>query len=110
MKTKLLISCFMLLITWQSALAMRCGNELVLEGAGALEVINKCGDPQYIEESVEYRSVTIDNMQAGLYLQHETPTKVQEWSYNFGPRRFMRLLRFENGKLQTIESMGYGHK
>ncbi len=75
----------------------------------AMEVINKCGEPHYVEESIEYQSTAINNRQAGLYRQHERPIQIEEWTYNFGPRRFMRLLRFENGRLLTIESIGYGN-
>ena len=109
MKTKLLISCFVLVVACQPAFAMRCKNDLVREGMHPLEVINKCGEPHYVEESTEYSSAAIDNEQAGLYLQHEVPIRIEEWTYDFGPRRFMRLLRFENGKLISIESIGYGH-
>lgn len=110
MKTKLLISFCVLLLAFQPAYAMRCGSKLVRKGAHPIEVINKCGEPNYVEEAVEYRSVAIDNRQAGLYRQHDVPIKIEEWTYNFGPRRFMRLLRFEDGKLLTIESIGYGYR
>lgn len=110
MKTKLLVVCCILMLASQAAFAMRCGNKLVRKGAHPVEVINKCGEPVYVEESVEYRSVAIDNRQAGLYRQHDVPIKIEEWTYNFGPHRFMRLLRFEDGKLLTIESIGYGYR
>jgi hypothetical protein len=34
---------------------------------------------------------------------------VEEWTYNFGPRRFMRSIRFENGIVTSIETLGYGY-
>jgi len=108
MKAKLFICCFVLVAASQPAFAMRCKNKLVREGMHPIEVINRCGDPDYVEESVEYYTGGIDNRQDGLYFQRELPIKVEEWTYNFGPRRFMRLLRFENGTLLSIESIGYG--
>ncbi|WP_082048073.1 DUF2845 domain-containing protein [Geoalkalibacter ferrihydriticus] len=36
------------------------------------------------------------------------PAVVDEWTYNFGPRRFLLHLIFENGRLRQIETGGYG--
>ena len=33
---------------------------------------------------------------------------IEVWLYDFGPRRFMEELSFENGRLIAIESLGYG--
>ena len=35
---------------------------------------------------------------------------VELWTYNFGARRFMRQLRFENGILKDIKSLRYGYR
>lgn len=32
----------------------------------------------------------------------------EEWTYNFGPRRFMQVVTFENGRLIDVQSAGYG--
>ena len=109
MKTKLLISCFILVLACQPAFAMRCKNKLVSEGMRPMEVISKCGEPDYVRESFEHQSTAINDRQAGLYRQYDHPIQIEEWTYNFGPRRFMRLLRFENGRLLSIESIGYGN-
>ena len=34
---------------------------------------------------------------------------VEEWIYNFGPHRLMHLLRFENGYLVRMGTLGYGN-
>ncbi len=34
---------------------------------------------------------------------------VEEWTYNFGPRRLMRVIRFENGLVTSIRQLGYGY-
>lgn len=39
-------------------------------------------------------------------LQHVT---VEEWTYDMGPTRFVRFLRFINGRLIDIETGRYGH-
>ena len=33
---------------------------------------------------------------------------IEEWTYNFGPERFIRTLIFENDELSSIETGGYG--
>ena len=39
----------------------------------------------------------------------EVPVEVEEWVYNFGPTRFMRILSFENGILRSVRYGGYGY-
>ena len=34
---------------------------------------------------------------------------VEEWTYNWGPTRFMSYLQFRNGVLERIHSGGYGY-
>jgi hypothetical protein len=34
---------------------------------------------------------------------------VETWTYNFGPNKLMQRLRFVDGVLEDIESLGYGH-
>jgi hypothetical protein len=35
---------------------------------------------------------------------------IDEWTYNLGPNRFMRILTFKNGKLTDINTGGYGYE
>ena len=35
--------------------------------------------------------------------------QIEEWVYNFGPQRFMQLLRFEDGRLKQIQDLASGH-
>jgi hypothetical protein len=62
--------------------AMRCGNALVLAGDRPYEVLNKCGEPDFIA--------------------------VDEWTYNFGPNQFVHYLRFDGGRLTQVELGDYG--
>jgi hypothetical protein len=34
---------------------------------------------------------------------------VTEMLFNFGPRKLMRLVRFEGGRMVSTETSGYGH-
>ncbi|WP_348946394.1 DUF2845 domain-containing protein [Chitinibacter sp. FCG-7] len=39
----------------------------------------------------------------------QTGSEVSEWLYNFGPDRLMLQLRFLDGQLQDVKTLGYGH-
>jgi hypothetical protein len=88
--------------------AMRCGSQLVSDGDHKLDVLHKCGPPALVEHrGYQYRA----------YLPHTLPgahhqligANVEEWTYNFGPRRFMRMVRFADSQVVRIISLGYGH-
>ncbi|MDD5319126.1 MAG: DUF2845 domain-containing protein [Methylococcales bacterium] len=100
--------------------ALRCGQALVDIGSYKEVVIDKCGEPESIETHIEIRGVT-DRFGARIRpspgtsinfgQQHYTEIEVvvDEWIYDFGPRRFQKSLRFENGRLTEINDLGYGH-
>lgn len=99
--------------------SIRCGSYLVDVGSPRAEVKAKCGDPSDIYERTEYRItdgalrqrilddrvVTDELIRSGRVV----PVHIEEWTYNFGPSRFVRYLTFENGRLARIETGGYGY-
>lgn len=92
--------------------ALRCNRQLVLEGDAKIQVLHKCGEPDYSEHRVEYRSVRLRGsgfQQPGLDIENQVPVNIDEWTYNFGPRQFMQRLIFENGRLVKIEDLDYGY-
>jgi len=68
----------------------RCDTELVVDGMTPIEVLERCGAPEFELGWTDYRY-------PGLFV------RVDEWSYNLGSNRFRRLLVFENGRLVDIE-------
>ena len=112
----------------ESALALRCGNKLVSEGDYIEEVRVRCGDPiaidtytilrdQRFSSSGHYRLIKHDNLHSDRAINHNIVTHtiqievfVEEWVYNFGPRRLLRRLHFENGILKDIDVFGYGYR
>ncbi len=98
------------LLASSPAYAFRCGNKLVLEGDTRSEVIQKCGEP------VEITRKSI--LRPPVYWYYGTPINigggdieipVEIWLYNLGPNQLMRRLRFEDGELVEIETLGYGY-
>lgn len=77
--------------------AMRCGSKLVRIGDTKVEVLARCGEPlarDYIGEDTFIGS-------GDAVLQERT---VEEWTYNFGSRKFMQILRFRGNRLIDIRS------
>ncbi len=108
MKKRLLLFCFLAVLGIQPAFALRCGNQLVREGYRTSEVLERCGEPDYRDARVEYHSIRVRGSgitQPGIDLEKVVPVNIEEWTYNFGPRRFMQWLRFENGTLVEIRSL-----
>jgi hypothetical protein len=77
--------------------SMRCGSQLVSEGMHAAEVLAVCGEP-------DLRDVWA---QPGSYAPGYLPP-IEQWTYNFGSNKLLRLLLFRNGRLDEIDSEGYG--
>jgi hypothetical protein len=108
-KTRALLSLAALCLAFTSAdaQALRCSHRLITEGDRTAKVLRYCGEPiavdsRYAERA--YRSRRGDIYLPGFF----EDVLVEEWTYNFGPRRFMRLVRFENGVVTDIEQLGYG--
>lgn len=91
--------------------ALRCGSKLVAEGDTRAAVAAKCGPPDDV--------VRRTRLSPAIVWRHGRPYRVsdglleveiEDWTYDFGPRRFMRRVRFEDGLVVRIETLGYGHR
>ncbi len=100
--------------------ALRCGQALVGIGSTKEDVIDKCGEPESIDTHIEIRGVADrfgartrvspgTSINFGQQNYTEIEVVVDEWNYDFGPRRFQKSLRFENGRLTEINDLGKGH-
>lgn len=100
----------LIILLVEPVFAMRCGNLLVDEGDYRIDVIERCGNPDHISERTEYRFVKLQKYSNAFHYGQQVPVYIEEWTFNFGPRRFMRLLRFENGQLISIRTLSYGYR
>lgn len=107
MKNLLLILC--LLLTSTDALAFRCGRKLVQVGDYKLDVLEKCGEPEWTDRRYAMRASRLRHPYGALELDQYEEVVIDEWIYNFGPRRFKQYLEFENGVLKKIDNLDYGH-
>nr|WP_305888616.1 DUF2845 domain-containing protein [Methylomonas sp. SURF-2] len=91
------------------ALAFRCGRELVQVGDHKLDVLEKCGEPEWTERRYGTRGSRLRHPYGALELNQYEEVVIDEWIYNFGRRKFKQFLQFENGVLKKIENLDYGN-
>lgn len=116
------------LLLAEPALALRCKGRLVMEGDPQVKVLKFCGDPASIQQRTIYRSgiprrrvdhrMSVEsgdtqiNVSREKLLVHDRSVVeivVEEWTYNFGPHKLMRVVRFENGLVAEITGLSYGY-
>jgi hypothetical protein len=93
------------------AFAFRCGTKLVSEGDTRTEVLTKCGEPaDKVTQRSVYRRPMIWAQGRPYYIGDDyMEVPVESWTYNLGPNKLMRRVRFENGIVAEIETLGYGY-
>ncbi|HET6339107.1 MAG TPA: DUF2845 domain-containing protein [Polyangiales bacterium] len=101
-----------------SANGMRCENKLVQPGDSQYEVKTLCGPPDDIQQRTESRRVQRAVQRpcpngrgvCSTVIDDWVDVIVDEWTYDFGPNRFLQYLTFESGKLVLVRSGPYGVK
>jgi len=97
-------------LTAVNAYGLRCGNNLVDVGDRKIDVLAKCGEPvvtdEWYEEETFRRSPEVDRF--GEVKRRSVMIHVEEWTYNFGPTRFIYILKFKNGELVEIRTGDHG--
>jgi hypothetical protein len=110
----------------ERAMAMRCGNKLVLRGDHQAKILRFCGDPTHMLQRAIYRSGptrqftrrdagerhAVDKRDNEILISTRSVIEVlvEEWTYNLGPRKLMRVVRFENGIVTGVRHLGYGYR
>lgn len=90
--------------------AMRCGSRLVSEGETRAEVAAKCGEPADVQTRTILRRPYYDFHGRIVYYGDglvEVPVEI--WTYNFGPYKLMRRVRFVDGIVDEIETLSHGY-
>lgn len=113
----------LLLVGGEPVFAMRCGSKLVREGDHQIKVNARCGKPAFVQERVVYRegiprrSLENGGWKRQSLVQRElrwayrsvVPVPLEVWVYNRGPRRLMQEILFEEGRVISVQSLGYGY-
>ncbi len=84
-------------------LPVRCDTGILGTGLSQYEVLQRCGEPFFKDSRREeiFSSISGGN-------RHLVERRIDEWTYNLGPNRFMRILTFNNGLLEEISSGSKG--
>ncbi|SEN14161.1 DUF2845 domain-containing protein [Nitrosomonas marina] len=72
----------------QAGESMRCGSNLIVPGNTKLDVLKKCGEPDYIE-----------------VISSAIERRTEEWYYDAGAASFPRVLTFEGYRLISIQTV-----
>lgn len=113
----------------EQVLALRCGNKIINTGDNKPKVLARCGEPDFAEtQERRYPSYCRErnyyNRDRYSYNDYGYSYRrsrrvhnysichikiVDVWTYNFGPRKFIKELIFQNGYLKEINSLEYGY-
>ncbi len=124
--TVALLMFVMFMLVSEQSYALRCGNKLVSKGDPKPKVIYLCGEPDYKElREVPYPEHCIGRhyddvspyyqRRYGYHNRRYRPNVICKyriidvWTYNFGPRKFMRELIFRRGVVKEINTLDYGY-
>ena len=111
---RLIVLALVTLSAWSfssDASAMSCQRRVVSNGDSQARVLQYCGTPETKTERViqNSSSVLVPVLGGGFVVQSQAVSVVQErWVYNFGPRRLMREVTFQDGVVVQIRTLGYG--
>lgn len=90
--------------------SFRCGTRLVTDGDSADKVEALCGPPSSVQSREILRRPIRWYRGRPYYLSYEPlPVQVEYWTYNLGPSKLMRRLKFEDGLLVEVETLGHGY-
>jgi hypothetical protein len=101
--------------------SLRCPDGLIRNDDPRILVLMRCGDPVDVQAtSIFHRAIIVpgelestrERRVGSRILLGDAWIHGQEevWTYNFGPSRFMRQIRFVNGRVREIEALGYGFR
>jgi hypothetical protein len=84
--------------------SLDCGGGIISEGDTRADVLAKCGSP-YSKDSHDEELIE----RLGQGERRKTFITVEEWTYDFGPARFSRIITLRNGKVADIRTGNYGY-
>jgi len=89
---------------------LRCQDRLVYLGDAKAKVLDKCGEPDQIDQWEEDHNSYISQIydyEKERYIAPKLikgPILMECWTYNMGSNKFIRYLHFQNGELTKIET------
>lgn len=95
------VAVFVLLFATATAHAFRCDGTLVDEGDSKAEVLIKCGEP-------DWKTRWSEDLLSAVDSAYRVTSEKERWLYNLGPKRFIRILLFVDGRLAEVTTGEHG--
>ena len=90
--------------------SLRCGSRVIRDGDPSVEVRAFCGEPADVQTRTILRRPRYDYRGRLVYFGDSVvEIPVETWTYNFGPNKLMRRIRFVDGRVDGVETLGYGY-
>jgi hypothetical protein len=90
--------------------SLRCGSKLVRDGDTRAAVLNFCGEPADVQTRSILRRPSFSRNGRQFFGEGFVEIPVEVWTYNFGPYKLLRRIRFVDGLVEEIETLGYGYR
>ena len=87
--------------------AFRCGSRIITRGDSADKILRYCGEPESVQRRYSERGYISEYGRRFPGFVEELI--IEEWTFNFGPQKLMRVVRLENGFVADVKVLGYGH-
>ena len=100
----------LLLASGASADSVRCGSKVITEGDPIEKVRQYCGEPTETERTWMTRQPRFEYGGQEIPFEGTEDVPVDLWTYDFGPNKLVRRIRFIAGKVDSIETREHGNK
>lgn len=104
----LTIACLLLLPQVASADSFRCGSKIIGQGDTIERVLQYCGEPTEKSRTWLRRQPRFEYGGQEIPFEGTEDVPVDLWTYDFGPNRLMRRVRFIAGKVDSVETLEHG--
>jgi len=106
--TLIALGCAAMLPVSARAEGLRCGSKLVQSGDTRASVRSKCGAPVDVTHKTIFHRPSFV-LRGRLFFGDEVALDAESWTYNFGPNKFMRRVRFVDGIVEDVDTLDYGY-
>jgi hypothetical protein len=90
--------------------SMRCGSRIVKDGDTIDKVLDVCGEPVKRERTWIQRAPQYELGGTHYSFPGTEDVPVDLWTYDFGPNKLMRRVRFVDGLVVSIVELGKGQQ
>ena len=98
----------LLLASGASADSVRCGSKVISDGDPMEKVRQYCGEPTETKRTWMTRKPRFEYGGQEIPFEGTEDVPVDLWTYDFGPHKLVRRIRFIASKVDSIETREHG--